>query len=263
MNQNGSDYRLDDIDRRILYALMQDSRHTTAAAIAENLNVSGATVRNRIENLEEHGLIRGYPAQLDFERTGGKLTNLYLCNVPVPEREALAHRARAIPGVINVRTLMTGRENLHVVAVGETTTELQRVARQLSRLGIEIENEDLVEDEFFSPYAPFNPDDETGDGPNDFISLTGEANIVELRVRTDAPIAGRTLNEASEAGILDDDTLVIGIERDDRELTPHGDTTIQPDDIVTVLSRDRNTGAGLETFRSEAAEARGNTTDTT
>lgn len=254
MPYKDSDYRLDDIDRRILYALMQDGRNTTAASISESVNVSGATVRNRIHNLEDQGIIRGYPAQLDFEKAGGKLTNLYLCNVPVPERGALAHRARAIPGVVNVRTLMTGRENLHVVAVGEDTADLQRVARNLSQLGIEIEDEDLVEDELFSPYTPFNPEDRQAETPDDVISLTGEATIVQLTVHREAPIAGLTLQEASRQGILDANTLVIGIERDDRELTPHGDTEIRPDDIVTVLSRDHSDGSGLQVFRATNTE---------
>ncbi|WP_435349229.1 winged helix-turn-helix transcriptional regulator [Haloarchaeobius sp. HRN-SO-5] len=254
MTHPDTDYRLDDIDRRILYALMQDARNT-AASIAEEVNVSGATVRNRIQKLEANGIIRGYPVHLDFERAGGNLTNLYLCNVPVPEREALAHKARTIPGVINVRTLMTGRRNLHVLAVGETTSELQRVARNLSQLGIEIEDEDLVEDEFFSPYAPFNPDVQHAAGrPNDFISLTGEAHIVEVTIQADAPIAGQSVEAAVEQGTLDEDTLIIGIERDDQELTPHGDTVVRPDDVLTVLSRNSPDSDGLDPFCGQTSE---------
>lgn len=233
-----SDYRLDEIDRRILYALMQDARNKSATTIAERANVSGATVRNRIDNLEEHGIIRGYTAHIDFERAGGKLTNLFLCNVPVAEREALAHEARTIPGVINIRKLMTGRRNLHVLAVGEDTNDLQRVARNLSTLGIEIEDENLVENELFEPYTPFDPDDAVhSPKPNDFISLASDASVVEVTVREDAPIAGHSIEHAAAKGILDEETLVIAIERDDQELTPHGDTVVQPDDIVTLLSR--------------------------
>lgn len=251
-----TDHRLDEIDRRILYALMQDARNTTAASIAERVSVSGATVRNRIQKLEDQGVIRGYSAQIDFERAGGKLTNLYLCNVPVPEREALAHKARSVPGVVNVRALMTGRENLHVLAVADTTTGLQRISRTLSQLGIEIEDEELVEDEFFGPYAPFNPDTRAAaSGPNDFISLTGEANIIELTVHGDAPIAGRSIEAAVQAGVLDEDTLIIGIERDDRELTPHGDTVVTADDIVTVLSRNADGTDGLDAFRVPASDS--------
>ena len=84
---------------------MQDGQNTLSESIAETVNVSGVTVRNRIHNLEEAGIIQGYLAQVDFERAGGNLRNHYLCNVPVPEREALARRARAVPGVVNVRSL--------------------------------------------------------------------------------------------------------------------------------------------------------------
>jgi DNA-binding Lrp family transcriptional regulator len=243
-------YRLDDLDRRIIYALMQDGR-ATATSIAENASVSGATVRNRIEKLEARGILRGYRAHVDFEAAGGKLSNLYLCNVPVPEREALAHEARAIPGVVNVRSLMTGRRNLHVLAVGDSTRDLQRVARSLSKLGIEIEDEDLLEDELFDPYEPFNPDDSPrAPALNDFIDLTGNARILTVSVAADAPVAGMSLEEANETGVLDEDTLVIAIERGDEEIMPHGYTAVEPDDIVTLLSRHQTDARAYEAFQT-------------
>lgn len=251
------DHRLDEIDRRILHALMVDARNVSASTLAEQAGVSGATIRNRIQKLEDAGIVRGYHTQVDFELADGKLTNLYLCDVPVTEREALAHEARSIPGVINVRSLMTGRRNLHVMAVGGSTDELRRVARRLSDLGIHIEDEDLVEEELFAPYDPFHPDD--GDQtpePNDFISLTGDASVVEVTVQPDSPIAERTLETAVQEGILDGDTLVIAIERGDRELTPHGDTVVQPDDIVTILYRGGESGDPLAAFHDTEQEPR-------
>lgn len=243
------DHRLDEVDRRILHSLMADARNASASTLAEQAGVSGATIRNRIHKLEDAGIVRGYHAQVDFELADDKLTNLYLCDVPVTEREALAHEARTIPGVINVRTLMTGRRNLHVMAVGGSTDELRRVARRLSDLGIHIEDEDLVEEELFAPYDPFHPDDnDRSPEPNDFISLTGDASVVEVAVQPDAPIANRTLEAAVKEGILDTDTLVIAIERGDRELTPHGDTVVQPDDIVTILYRGGESGEPLAAF---------------
>jgi DNA-binding Lrp family transcriptional regulator len=256
MPHHTTDHRLDEIDRRILHALMDDARDTSASTLAAEAGVSGATIRNRVHKLEDAGIIRGYPAQVDFELAGGRLTNLYLCDVPVTEREALAYEARAIPGVINVRTLMTGRRNIHVLAVGENTSDLRRVARRLTDIGIHIEDEDLVEEELFAPYGPFDPDD--GNQPpeaNDFISLTGNASVVEVAVRPEAPIADLTLEEAARKGILDDETLVIAIERDDRELTPHGDTVIRPDDIVTVLSRAGEDADALAAFREPQSES--------
>lgn len=250
MSMDDDTYRLDELDRRVIHALMQDGR-ATATSIAANTDVSGATVRNRIEKLEELDIITGYRAHIDFEAAGGKLNNLYLCNVPVPEREALAHEARAIPGVINVRSLMTGRRNLHILAVGESTKDLQRISRSLSKLGIEIEDEDLLEEELFDPYEPFNPSDRPRTPAlNDFIDLTGNAKILTVGIADDAPVAGMSLAEANRTEVLDEDTLIISIKRDTTELMPHGDTVIQPDDVVTLLSRHRTDALAFAPFQA-------------
>lgn len=242
-------YRLDDIDRRILYELMANARDTSAPAIADKVNVSPGTIRNRIDQLEANGIITGYRAEINFERADGRLTNLYLCTVPVAERETLAQEARGVPGVINVRELMTGRQNLHVLAVGEDTEDLRRVSRALSKLGIEIEDEDLVESETTVPYAQFGPEEARSQyEPTDFISLTGDANVVDVTVQEGATIVGQTLAEAMDTGILNEETLVIAIERGGRVMTPHGNTTIQSDDIVTLLSRGGNTDDTLAAF---------------
>jgi DNA-binding Lrp family transcriptional regulator len=250
----GDGYRLDEIDRQIIYALMTDARNTSSPTIAEEANVSSATIRNRIQQLEERGIIRGYTAQVDFERANSRLTTLYVCNVPIAEREALARSARTVPGVVNVRELMTGRRNLHVLAVGEDTDDLHRIARTLSEFGIEIEDETLVQRESASPYAPFGPDEEsTAHGPTNLISLTGRADVVEVTVREDARVANRSIGEVATQGILDDETLVVAIEREDRELTPHGETVLRPGDIVTLLSRGGDATAALTAFSGETS----------
>lgn len=245
------DHRLDEIDRRIIHVLMDDARNVSASTIAENANVSPGTIRNRIAQLEEQGVITGYHASVDFERADGRLTNLFMCNAPVSERESIARQALIIPGVINVRELMTGRRNLHVLAVGEETEDLRRIARSLSDLGVELEDEVLVQNETSRAYAPFGPDDEARDAVlTDFISLSGDAEVAEVTVEREAPVSGLTIQEAARREIFDDDTLVIAIERDDVVLTPHGETEILPDDIVTLFSRGGVSDETLEIFRT-------------
>jgi Trk K+ transport system NAD-binding subunit len=51
--------------------------------------------------------------------------------------------------------------------------------------------------------------------------------------------------------VLDEKTLVIVVERGDSVITPHGTTTIQADDIVTVLCRGGDTNQVLEPFIAE------------
>lgn len=243
------DYRLDEIDRRIVYELMRDARNTSAPTIAEAVTVSPGTIRNRIDQLEEHGIIRTYTTAVDFERAGDRLTNLYICTVPISERKALAREAGSVPGVVNVRELMTGRRNLHVLAVGEHTEDLRQVARTLSGLGIEIEDETLLEAETHNPYDPFGPDVEVpASEPTDVISLAGEAAVVDVTVQADAPVVDHTLEEAVREELLDEDSLVIAIERGDSVVTPHGTTAIRRDDIVTVLCPDGDTDPVLDAF---------------
>jgi DNA-binding Lrp family transcriptional regulator len=245
------DYRLDEIDRRIIYELMRDARNTSAPTIAEAVNVSPGTIRNRIDQLERHGVVEGYTIDVDFERADGSLRILYVCNAPVSERKTLGRQASAVPGVINVRELMTGRRNLHIMAIGEDTEDLRRITRALSSLGVEIEDETLVEGEMNVPYTAYGPDDDRQvSEATDVISLAGEATVVDVTVPVDAPIVDFSLAEAVEADVLDDDSLVIAIERGDRVLTPHGTTVVQRDDIVTVLSRSGETDAVLEAFVS-------------
>ena len=247
-----TEYRLDEIDRRIIHALMVDARNTSAPMVAEEVSVSAGTIRNRINRLEAAGVIRGYHADVEFERIDRRLTNLFMCDAPFSDREAVARRVQEIQGVINVRELMGGRMNLHVLAVGENTADLRRIGRALSELGIEIEDEVLVQNEVFYPYEPFGPE-EGGISKtlSDFISLAGGSEVVEVTVRTNAPLAGVRLEEAGSSGFLDEETLVIAIERDDTVLTPRGETEILPDDIVTVFSRGGVRDETIEAFLDE------------
>lgn len=232
------DNRLDEIDKRILYHLSQDARGISAPQIAEEVNVSPGTIRNRISQLEADGVITGYSANIDYEKADRRLTNLYICNTNELDRDKLAKQVLDIPGVVNVRELMTGRGNLQVKAVAEDMSGLAQIGKALVELGLEIEDEGLVEREHHRPYQPFGPTDTyERQRITDFMSLSGDAEIVELTVSVDAPIAGKTVQKATDESLIDTDILIVAIERDDSILTPKGKTEILPDDIVTVLSR--------------------------
>ncbi|WP_135827229.1 winged helix-turn-helix transcriptional regulator [Halorussus ruber] len=241
--------RLDDIDKRILYHLARDARGISAPDIAEEVNVSAGTIRNRIQQLQEDGVIEGYHARIDYERAERRLTNLFICTTDVPDRERIAKQVADIPGVIGVRELMTGRGNLHVSAVGEDMADLSRVARDLANLGVTIEEENLIQQEFRGPYDAFGPEEGSeGHSITDFMSLSGGAEVVELTVAPSAPIAGHTLQEANQRGIIDANILIISIERDEEILTPKGNTDMRPDDVVTLFSRSGIDDATIAAF---------------
>lgn len=248
-------YRIDEIDKRILYHLAADARNTTAPTIADEVDVTPATIRHRISQMEEAGVIQGYHADIDYERTESRIVNQFTCTVPVADRRRLAREALQVSGVVHVRKLMAGRENLVVTAVGTGTEDITRIARELSNLGLDLEREDIVQDEQFQPYLPFGPDD---DGARqslaDVQSLTGGAEVIEFTVPEDAAITGTTLESANESGLIDDESLVISIERGDAVLTPKGDTVIEAGDVVTVFAPESVSDRIVAAFETELTE---------
>lgn len=245
--------RLDELDRRIIYELMADAWNTSPPAIAETLDVAPGTVRNRIRDLEAEGVIEGYHAHVNFERTNGRLTTLFLCNVPFADRETIARAAYEIPGVINVRVMMGGRRSFHVLAVGEDTADLRRIGTTLSELGVEIEDEMLVESDMVRAYAPFGGEYAEGRRiPADALHLSSRADLVEVTVEPDAPIASVPIADAIAEGILDEEPLVVSIERGDEMITPHGDTELQTDDRVTLFASGGVDETTIEAFYAPA-----------
>ncbi len=249
-------YRPDEIDRRILYYLGENARDTSAPMIAEEVDVTPATVRNRINRLEEHGVIRGYHADIDYENSDGKVTTQFTCTAPVSKRSALANEARSTPGVIHVRELLAGQENLVITAVGEETADINRIAQQLSAAGMTIEREDIVLDETFRPYHGFAPEeDRASSAVTDFQTVVGGGEVVEFTVSETADIAGLTLEAANHDGLLPDDVLVVGIERDGDQITPNGATQVKPGDLVSVFSPETFPERLVDAFDSEPRPA--------
>lgn len=246
------DYRVDEIDKRILYYLAKDARNTAAPPIAEEMEVTPATIRNRISQLEEKGIIQGYHADINYKSVDGHVTYQFTCTAPIPDRDRLAQSALEIPGVITVRELMTGNANLAITVVGPDTDEISRIAGELSDLGLNIGDESVIEAEYHRPYHPFGPED-APQGPSltDFMSLAGGAEVAEFTVSEGAEIAGLSIEEAVHNGLLTDDMLVVGIEREGDVLTPNGETIIQTGDVVSLFSKSQLQKDSLEVFGSQ------------
>jgi len=84
----------------------------------------------------------------------------------------------------------------------------------------------------------------------DFMRIGDEAEVFEITVEPNAPVAGKTLTEAADDGLLEDDMLVVAIERDDASapITPRGNTRIEAGDLLTVYSTEGTTPAVTDIF---------------
>lgn len=146
-------YQLDAVDRGILHALQQDARNVTTADIADQVPVSASTVRNRIQNLEASGVIDGYRPTLNYERAGYQLRVVFTASVPVEDRARLATDALGVRGVIDVRELPSGTDNLYVEAVATSTKNLTEITQALSATGLTIERSEIVTNHYTRPFG--------------------------------------------------------------------------------------------------------------
>jgi trk system potassium uptake protein TrkA len=72
----------------------------------------------------------------------------------------------------------------------------------------------------------------------DFMRIGDQAEVFEITVKEGAPIAGRSLMQAGEEGLLPEDVLIVAIDRNGTGdlITPRGTTRLEVDDLLTVYS---------------------------
>jgi DNA-binding Lrp family transcriptional regulator len=158
---------LDEVDRAILQLLQRDARNKTAVDIAAAIGVTDSTVRNRIEKLEEEGIIEGYAPLINYENGGFQLQVRFTCGARIVERERLAEEALDIVGVVEVREMMTGTENIEVTAVAPQADDLTRIALALDDLGLDVESEELIRHRYVRPFNHFGTEDASEGVPDD------------------------------------------------------------------------------------------------
>ena len=151
-----SDGEIDDVDRAILHALQGDARNTSSGDIAKRTGTSDSTVRKRIQRLESDGIIKGYSAEGDYQRSGYPLRMLLFCTAAIPERGDLVPEILEIDGVVSVQELVTGERNLLVTAVGRSDSDITPVAQELLEMGLTVADEVLVRSHETTPFGEFD-----------------------------------------------------------------------------------------------------------
>lgn len=146
---------LDDTDKGILYLLQRDARRRTTQEMAKQVDVSASTVRNRIERMEEAGVIRGYYPDVDYDQAGLQLYVEIICSAPNPQREQLAKQARDVSGVVAIREVLNGNENVQIDAVGTDSDDVARIIDELSDIGMKVINTKIIKDSYIQPFNHF------------------------------------------------------------------------------------------------------------
>jgi Lrp/AsnC family leucine-responsive transcriptional regulator len=126
---NSGQSEIDDLDRRILTLLCEDSR-VSCRKIAQRCKVSVGTVLARIKRLEQAGVIRGYTALLDHEKLGYQLTVIAEITVTKGKFLEMEQAARKHPNVCAAYDI-TGLTDVFVIAKFRTREELGKFTKTM------------------------------------------------------------------------------------------------------------------------------------
>ena len=147
---------LDNIDRGILHLLQLDARNTTAQELGDKTGVSPSTIRNRIEQLEAGGVIKGYHLSIDYEKADLPLQVMFVITAPPTERSESVGKLLNIKGVVDIRETLTGQRNLYVEAVGTSTSDVTRMSDSIHDMGLEIESSEIMKQRRTQPFNHFH-----------------------------------------------------------------------------------------------------------
>ncbi len=95
---------LDDVDKRIVDALVRDGRQPNNA-LAARVGIAPSTCLARTRSLVDRGIIRGFRADIDYSRAGADLQAVIFVRVRPAARPglmAMTERLAKEPGVLNV-----------------------------------------------------------------------------------------------------------------------------------------------------------------
>ncbi|WP_396612322.1 Lrp/AsnC family transcriptional regulator [Haloferax sp. S1W] len=116
---------LDDTDRAILRILMEDAR-TPFSEIARQIDMSSATVHDRVGRMEDAGVIEGYHASVDARQVGLGTSAMVGFRVKQGHEKEALQQLRDIEGVQEIH-LTTGEWDVILRIYAEDTDALREL----------------------------------------------------------------------------------------------------------------------------------------
>ena len=116
---------LDETDRAILRILQDDAR-TPFSEVARRIDMSSATVHDRVSRMEDAGVIEGYHAEINSKAVGYGVSAFVGLRVEQGREEDALGRLRDIDGVQEIH-LTTGEWDVMLRVVAENTDRLREL----------------------------------------------------------------------------------------------------------------------------------------
>ncbi len=120
---------MDTIDRRLLIELLRDAR-SSLRRLSEEMNVSPATLHNRLTRLVQEGIIKGFTALIDYTKLGYSLSAVIMTKV---DGKHLVEFEREVANADNVVAVydVVGEYDVVLIAKFRSVEDLDTFLKQL------------------------------------------------------------------------------------------------------------------------------------
>ena len=119
--------KLDALDSALLSELAADPR-TPILELASRLKVARNTVQARMKRLEESGLVRGYPPNINLSQLGFAVHALVFIETDQTKMNAIIEALQDVPHVLEVHAT-TGRADLLAGRFADRRPPVERCGR--------------------------------------------------------------------------------------------------------------------------------------
>ena len=123
---------LDDVDRAILSALLEDAR-ASQRKLSRDVGVAQGTITNRIRRMEEMGIINGYSVVIDPEKVGWSMTIMAGLRIAKGRMIDVQQKIAADPRVFSVYDV-TGDWDSYVLARVKNRADLDDLTKTVFTL---------------------------------------------------------------------------------------------------------------------------------
>jgi len=123
----------DEVDRRIIAELQRDAR-TSLAELGRRVSLSAPAVADRVQRLEDTGVVTGYHAEVDPRALGFPVTVMVRVNPAVRELPRIAKIAQEIPEIVECYR-MTGDDCFYFTAHLRSVEALEPILDRFAPYG--------------------------------------------------------------------------------------------------------------------------------
>lgn len=124
---------VDALDLKLLEVLKENAR-LSFADLGRRINLSPSSVRERVQKMEDSGMIKKYSIQIDNKKLGYELEAFILLKVFPGLLKDVLKRIKDFPEIKEAHRI-TGNQNLHLKVILKNQVELQDLLDKLMHFG--------------------------------------------------------------------------------------------------------------------------------